>query len=169
MVTTNSDASGTANREIRLSRAYDAPREVVWDAWTDPEQVVQWWGPNGFTTTTLEIDVRAGGRWRYIMHGPDGVDYPNLQEYDDVVRPERIAGRHSDDIESTARVVSATLGSNLVFHSAVTFEDRDGKTEVTLVSVFASAEVRDRMIAEWGVIEGGEQTLARLAEHLARR
>ena len=65
------------SNEIKITRIYDAPLEAVWDAWTDPEQVAQWWGPRGFTLTTHSKDLRPGGTWRYTMHGPDGTDYPN--------------------------------------------------------------------------------------------
>jgi uncharacterized protein YndB with AHSA1/START domain len=71
---------GSSN-EIRLTRVYDAPVRAVWDAWTLPEQVAKWWGPRGFTLTTHSKDLRAGGTWRYTMHGPDGVDYPNVATY----------------------------------------------------------------------------------------
>ena len=66
----------TSGREIVITRVFDAPRDLVWDAWTDPKQVVQWWGPQGFTTTIHEMDVRPGGVWRHTMHGPDGTEYP---------------------------------------------------------------------------------------------
>ena len=67
--------------EIRLTRVYDAPVHAVWDAWTIPEQVAKWWGPRGFTLSTYSKDLRDGGHWRYPMHGPDGVDYPNVAKY----------------------------------------------------------------------------------------
>ena len=72
-----SETTAAAEREISITRLFDAPRELVFEAWTDPEQVVQWWGPHGFTTTIHEMDVRPGGVWRFIMHGPDGTDYDN--------------------------------------------------------------------------------------------
>lgn len=82
MTTRASNPAGdTADREIVITRVFDAPREQVFDAWTDSEHVSQWWGPNGFTTTTHEMDVRPGGVWRFIMHGPDGVDYKNRIVY----------------------------------------------------------------------------------------
>ena len=77
MTTTNSPTGETAQRELVITRIFDAPRELVWRAWTDPKHVAQWWGPNGFTNTIHEMDVRPGGVWRFVMHGPDGVDYAN--------------------------------------------------------------------------------------------
>jgi uncharacterized protein YndB with AHSA1/START domain len=66
-----------ADRQIVTTRVLDAPRELVFKMWTDPEHIVQWWGPKGFTTTTYSMDVRPGGVWRFVMHGPDGTDYQN--------------------------------------------------------------------------------------------
>ena len=74
-----------ADREIVITRVFDAPREMAWDAWTDPKQVVRWWGPRGFTTTIHEMDVRPGGVWRQTMHGPDGTDYPGQMVFVEVV------------------------------------------------------------------------------------
>ncbi|WP_431476220.1 SRPBCC domain-containing protein [Massilia eburnea] len=78
----------SAPNEIRIVRTYDAPVQAVWDAWTDPAQVAQWWGPRGFTLTTHSKDLRIGGTWRYTMHGPDGTDFPNKTTYH-VVEPLR--------------------------------------------------------------------------------
>src|SRR3954452_14049863 len=69
------------SNEIHLTRIYNAPVEAVWDAWTDPEQVAQWWGPRGFSITTHSKDLRTGGHWSYTMDGPDGTDYPNAAKY----------------------------------------------------------------------------------------
>src|SRR3954464_6742963 len=81
-------------REIGITRVFDAPRELVFKMWTDPKHVAQWWGPQGFMTTTYKMDVKAGGVWRFAMHGPDGRDYENQITYVEVVEPERIAYRH---------------------------------------------------------------------------
>jgi uncharacterized protein YndB with AHSA1/START domain len=150
-------AAGTTDREIVLTRVYDAPRELVWTAWTDPKHVVHWWGPNGFTNTIHEMDVRPGGVWRFIMHGPDGRDYKNRIDFIEVERPERLVYTHGGG--GDAEPVN--------FHVTVTFEDRRGKTKVTLRSVFPTAEARDRVVKEYGAIEGGKQTLARLADYLS--
>jgi uncharacterized protein YndB with AHSA1/START domain len=83
-------AESLADREIVLTRVFDAPRELLWDAWTDPKHVVKWWGPRGFTITIHEMDVRPGGIWNHTMHGPDGTDYPGQCVFIEVVKPERI-------------------------------------------------------------------------------
>jgi uncharacterized protein YndB with AHSA1/START domain len=82
---------------IIFNREFDAPRDLVWQAWTDPKHIVHWWGPNGFTNTIHAMDVRPGGVWRFIMHGPDGTDYPNKIIYREVVKPERLVYDHSGD------------------------------------------------------------------------
>src|ERR1700756_247707 len=82
-------------------REFDAPRELVFKVWSDPKHLTQWWGPNGFTTTTSRFDMRPGGVWRFVMHGPDGRDYQNRITYEEVVPPERVVYRHggNDDGE----------------------------------------------------------------------
>jgi uncharacterized protein YndB with AHSA1/START domain len=77
------------DREIAMTRVFDAPRELVFKAYTDPALTPQWWGPRGFTTTVDQMDVRPGGVWRFVMHGPDGTDYPNKIVYTETVRSER--------------------------------------------------------------------------------
>ena len=147
----------TADREIVLSRVFDAPRELVFDAWTRPEHIAQWWGPRGFTTTTHSMDFRMGGVWRFVMHGPDGTDYPNDVRYTEIVRPERLAYDHGSDD-----------GGDPNFSVVVTFADRGGSTEITMRMILASAEELRRM-QEFGAVEGGKQTLDRLGEFLAAR
>lgn len=87
-------AAKKPSNEIHITRIYDAPVKTVWDAWVEPEQVAQWWGPRGFTITTHSKDVRTGGHWDYIMHGPDGTDYPNLAKYLEVEKYSRMVYDH---------------------------------------------------------------------------
>jgi uncharacterized protein YndB with AHSA1/START domain len=148
----------TADREIVLTRLFDAPRALVWTAWTDPRHVVNWWGPNGFTNTIHEMDVRPGGNWRFIMHGPDGRDYKNRINFIEVEKPARLVYAHGGDDDAEP----------VNFHVTATFADEGGKTKVTLRMVFLSAEERDRVVKEYGAIEGGKQTLARLADYLTK-
>jgi uncharacterized protein YndB with AHSA1/START domain len=145
--------SATADREIVTTRVFDAPRELVFQMWTDPKHVGRWWGPNGFTTTTHEMDVRPGGVWRFVMHGPDGVDYPNHIAYREVVKPERLTYLH---------------GPTPLFDVTVTFEERGGKTELTMRALFETAAQRDQVVKDFGAMEGAKQHLARLAEFLAK-
>src|SRR5689334_15237337 len=80
----------TSDREITVTRTIHAPKENAFAAWTDPEHIAEWWGPNGFTTTIEHHDFRVGGFWKYMMHGPDGADYPNLMTYEAIDPPSRI-------------------------------------------------------------------------------
>ena len=150
------DQSTTAGREIVLSRLLNAPRDMVWDAWTDPAQIVKWWGPNGFTTTTHEMAVAPGGVWRFIMHGPDGRDYHNKIVFSEVVKPERLVYRHAGEKGT----------EDVKFHVTVNFEPQGRKTLLTMRMVFATAEEREEVVTKYGALEGGQQTLARLAEHV---
>ncbi|HSB53131.1 MAG TPA: SRPBCC family protein, partial [Gemmatimonadales bacterium] len=138
---------GTANREIVVTRVFEAPRELVWRAWVEQRHVARWWGPNGFTTTTHEMDVKPGGLWRFIMHGPDGTDYDNLIEYLEVVPPERLVYDHS---------------GGTAFRVTVTFAEEGRGTGLTMRSVFPSVAERDRVVREFRAIEGANQTLGRL-------
>jgi len=157
MPATDGHPAAAPDREIVITRVFDAPRELVFEAWTDPEHIPQWWGPNGFTTTIHEMDVRPGGVWRFVMHGPDGTDYGNKVTFVEVVKPERLVYDHGPGDESDSPQ----------FHVTVTFDDEDGKTRLTLRLIFRSVAERDRAV-EFGALEGGNQTLERLAEHLAK-
>ena len=151
-------ASDTSDREIVITRLLDAPRELVFRVWTDPRHVVHWWGPAGFTNTNREMDVRPGGAWRFVMHGPDGVDYNNRCVYTEVVPPERLVYIHDADIENDPDS----------FHVTVTFEKQGGKTLLTMRSLFRSAAARDYVIKEYGALDGANQHVDRLAAYLAR-
>lgn len=151
--------SVSADREMFVTRLIDAPRELVFAAFTDSDHISEWWGPNGFTTTTYEMDVRPGGQWLFTMHGPDGTDYPNRIRYREVRPPEYLTYDH-DEGEG---------GDPLqAFKTTVTIESEDGKTRVTLRLVLASAEQREKLV-KFGAIEGGNQTLARLDAFVHRK
>jgi uncharacterized protein YndB with AHSA1/START domain len=146
------------DREIVITRVLNAPRELVWEAMTDPRHVVHWWGPRGFSSTIKEMDVRVGGVWNLVMHGPDGANYPNENIFKEVVKPERLVLAHSGKREGGAMVTS---------EKTWTFDVAEpGKTKVTIRMVFASPEERDRVVKEFGAVEGAKQTLERLSEYL---
>ena len=150
------EAAASADQEIVTTRLFDAPRQLVFEAWTDPKHVAQWWGPRGFTNTIHEMDVTPGGVWRLTMHGPDGVDYPNRIVFTEVVKPERLVYDHG-----------SREGDPGEFHVTVTFAEESGKTRLTMRALFDSAEAC-RKVKEFGAVEGGNQTLERLAEHLPK-
>lgn len=148
-----------SDREIVLSRVLAAPRELVWQAITDPQRVTQWWGPRGFTSTTEIHDFRVGGIWKHVMVGPDGVRYPNQSTFQEIVPLERIVYRHGGRRED---------GPGTTFVATWTFEPAGPRrTRVTMKLHFPSADARELVVREFGAVEGGKQTLARLAEHLA--
>jgi len=139
--------------DIILQRTFDAPREMVFEVWTQPHHISKWWGPKDFTNTTQKMDVRNGGVWDSIMHGPDGTDYKNHIVYNEVTPPERLIYTHE---------------SGPWFQATVTFEEHGNQTRLTMRMVFASGEQRDRTIKAVNAIEGGKQTLGRLADYLAK-
>lgn len=146
----------TAQREMVFTRLINADRERVFEAWTNPEQVGQWWGPVGFTTTTREFEAKPGGIWRFIMHGPSGIDYPNKVEFIEVKKPELLVYKHcGDDVSEPVN-----------FIVTVTFEDIDGKTNLNMRMVFESAEEKNRIIEKYGAKEGAKQNLDKLEEFL---
>lgn len=138
-----SAAADPAERELVIARLVDAPRDMVYAAWTDPKQAMQWWGPEGLTVVALEMDVRPGGRWRKCMRGPDGKDYWRSGVYREVVAPERLVFTYvSED------PVDAPGPETLV---TVTFETRGAKTMMTLRhSGFESKPARDSHARGWG-------------------
>lgn len=144
----------TAEREMVVTRVIAAPRELVFDAFTDPAHIADWWGPNGFTTTTHARDVRVGGVWRFTMHGPDGTNYNDTITYREISRPDRIVYFHEGDAEQ-----------NLSFETTITFKAVDGGTRLSLRTLFDTVEIRDEM-RKFGAVEGGQQTLARLEAYL---
>lgn len=141
----------TDPREIGTTRVFDAPRDLVFRMYTEPRHVAQWWGPKGFSATIHTMDVRPGGVWEFVLHGPDGRDYLNRCVYLEVKEPERLEWDHL---------------SGPVFRATAVFEDLGGKTRVTTWMRFESEELRDKVAQEYGAVEGLEQTLNRLDEYL---
>jgi uncharacterized protein YndB with AHSA1/START domain len=146
-----------AAREFGAERLIDAPRELVFKVFTDPGHLEKWWGPKGFRNTIHGLDLRPGGQWRHTMHGPDGTDYPNLSTYLDVRPPHRLV----------YLLGTGEPGDPRQFRSTVTFEDRGGKTLLTLRGRFLTAATRDQVLKEVGAMEGLKGTLDRLEAHLA--
>ncbi len=145
--------AGNTDREIVISRVFAAPRERVWATWADPWQVGQWWGPKDFRSTITEMDQRAGGMWRLVMHGPDGTNYPNEMQFVEIVPRERVAFRTQGGKEG-APVEH--------FDTTMTFADEGAGTRLTVRMVFATAAQRDHNVRTYGAIEGGEQMFDRL-------
>lgn len=144
--------SGPAGRELRITRVFDAPRDLVFQAWTEPERLMRWWGPKGFTTSSFEMDLRPGGGWRAVMRTPEGEEHVHYGVVREVVRPERLVFTFTWEDEPDHEMLVT-----------VTFTERGGKTEMALHQApFASAESRDSHQ------EGWNETFDRLAEYLAQ-
>ena len=152
----NSNTTNTADREIAVTRIFNAPRELLFKVWTDPKHIAHWWGPRGFTTTIETMDVRPGGVWQFIMHGPDGVDYPNKIVYIEVTKPERLVYNHGEE------------GQPGYFQVTVTFEDQGGQTKLSMQMLFKTAEERDQVVKKYGAVEGLKQNMDKLGEYLAK-
>lgn len=147
--------SATADRELVVSRTIDAPRELVFEAFTEVRHLSQWWGPSGFTTTTKAFEFCVDGVWDFTMHGPDGTDYPEWITWTEITPPERIVmlhGEHSGDPSS--------------FESVLTFTAAGDTTTLEMRSVFPTRELRDEAREKHGAIEAGQQTLGNLAAYV---
>ena len=147
--------SATADREIVISRIIDAPLAVVFEAFTEVRHLSQWWGPEGFTTTTRCFEFRVGGVWDFVMHGPDGTDYQEWISWTEIVPPERIVLRHGE----------SPTDPN-AFESVLTFAPDGAATRIQMRTVFPTQQLRDEAIEKYHAIEGGQQTLSNLAAYV---
>ncbi len=146
--------------ELVWERVFDAPRELLWKALTEPERVARWWGPRRFSTEVVEMDVRPGGKWRYINRGADGAEYPFKGEYLEIVPPEKFVWTFIPDMEPFNQGEPGT--------ETFILEDLgDGRTKLTARSDFGSVEALEGALGT-GMIEGGIESWDRLAEELAR-
>ena len=152
-----SEPSARSDREIVLTRTFDAPAARVFKMWTEADHVARWWAPKGFTTTVKALDARPGGVFRLVMHGADGTDYPVKGVYREVVPPKRLV--YVEDWDDDARPSMESLVT-------VAFEEHDGGTVLTLRILYASAA--DRAAAtDMGVVEGWSSCFDNLADELA--
>ena len=141
----------TSDRELRISRLLDAPVELVWEVWTKPEHLAQWWGPNGFTNTISRMEVRPDGEFNLVMHGPDGTDYKNKSVFREVVLHRKIVYEHL-----SAPKFIATIG----------FEARGGQTFLTWHMLFETAEEFIRTAKTFKADEGLKQNVEKLARYV---
>ncbi len=149
-------ATWALEREIVLSRVIAAPPSRVFQAFTDPSQVTRWFGPEGFTTETLEIDISEGGRWRFVYTGPDGTRWENRMVFLRVDPPRLLEIEHGVDVDDDPER----------FHVTITFDEQsDGKCVLTMRQLHPTKELRDSKIG-FGAVEFGYQTLDKLARHL---
>lgn len=141
------------NRELRATRNFHAPLELVYRMWTEPEHIAQWWGPRGFTNTIQKMDVRPGGEWLLIMHGPDGRDFPNHYLYEEVIPNQRLVISHVNWPQH---------------RKYVTFTESKGETEVSIRMLFDSVADHNKVVTEYGAAKGLIENLDKLQEHLSK-
>ena len=139
------------DREIYAERILNASRELVWKVWTKPEHIAKWWGPDGFTNTIETMNVKKGGQWKFIMHGPDSIDYRNLITYIEVKEPELLIYEH---------------GPSPKFVVTVIINEMNGKTKLSVRMAFDTAELLNNTVETFNAIEGLNQTLGKLEKYI---
>lgn len=147
-----------SDREVVFTRILNAPRELVWTVWSDPEHLQHWFGPLGFAITTQEFSFTPGGVWRLIMHGPDGTDYPTRIVFREIVPPSLLVYDNAWDLP----------GAPVDFTLVATFVADGPKTRLTMQLIFPSAASFQIGVERYGVLEGGTGTLERLAEYVTQ-
>src|SRR3977135_1482260 len=147
--------SATADREIVISRVISAPRELVFEAFTEVRHLSRWWGPEGYSTTTRAFEFRVGGEWDFVMHGPDGADYKEWRSCAEIPPPER-----------SAWLPGESRGAPNAFESVLTFAPDGAATRIEMRTVFPTKELRDEAVEKYHAIEGGQQTLSNLAAYV---
>ena len=145
--------TSTKDRELLLSRILNAPISLVWEVWTDPEHIVNWWGPNGFTNTIHVMDLRPGGEWNLVMHGPDGTDYKNRSVFKEIIPLKRIVYEH---------VTSPK------FIATIEFEEQGATTAITWHMLFETAEQFIQVVKTFKADEGLKQNLEKLEGYLGK-
>ncbi len=149
------EQSGPGDREIVVSHLIDAPRELVFEAFTEVRHLSRWWGPEGFTTTTRSFAFRVGGEWDFVMHGSDGTDYSEWISWTGITRPERITMLHGE-----------FRGDPNAFESVLTFDTEGTATRIRMRTIFPTRELRDEAVEKYHAVEGGRQTLAKLGAYV---
>lgn len=143
----------TANREISITKMLNAPVELVWEAWTKPDQIAKWWGPAGFTNTIHKMDVAAGGEWRLTMHGPDGKNYINKSEFIEIDPLKKIVFQHY----------------NPNYLAAIVFEPKGKDTLMEWTAQFETAELFETVVKVFKADEGFKQNVEKLENYLNQR
>lgn len=143
--------SDTADRELRISRLLNAPIELVWEVWTNPVHIKNWWGPTGFTNTIHSMDIKAGGEWNLTMHGPDGKDYKNKSTFKEVIRHRKLVYEHH---------------SSPSFLATIEFEPQDDKTQMHWHMLFESREQFIQVVKTFKADEGLRQNVDKLSFYL---
>ncbi|MFD2098809.1 SRPBCC family protein [Flagellimonas iocasae] len=143
----------TENRQLSITRTLNAPIDLVWEVWSKPEHIAQWWGPSGFTNTIDKMDFKNGGEWNFMMHGPDGKNYPNRSVFTEIVPMKKIVYEHY----------------NPHFTATILFEAMEEKTTINWTVVFDTQEMLQTVIKAHNADKGLEQNLEKLALYLAKQ
>ncbi len=146
--------NNTADREIRISRLLNAPIALVWEVWTDPEHIKNWWGPNGFTNSISVMNVQENGEWNLIMHGPDGTDYRNESIFKEVVKHKKLVYDHISGPKFTA---------------IIEFEAQGDKTMLNWHMLFRNKEEFIHTVKTFKADEGMKQNVEKLAAYLTMK
>jgi uncharacterized protein YndB with AHSA1/START domain len=146
-------ANEVAERELRIERMLNAPIELVWEVWTDPDHIKNWWGPNGFTNTIHKMDVEEGGEWLLTMHGPDGRNYANKSIFKEVVLHKRIVCEHF----------------NPDFIATVEFESQHDKTFMKWQMLFDTRELYETVVKTFGADKGMRENVVKLQTYLTQK
>ncbi|WP_345953147.1 SRPBCC family protein [Mucilaginibacter sp. PAMB04168] len=141
----------TESREMRITRVFKAPIELMWEVWTTPEHIVNWWGPNGFSNTIHQMDVQNGGEWQLTMHGPDGTDYLNKSIFKEIIPFKKIVFEHF----------------NPHFITTVVFEAIGQETQIDWSMLFDTADMREIAIKAHKADEGQKQNVEKLERYVA--
>jgi uncharacterized protein YndB with AHSA1/START domain len=139
------------DHSLIITKLLDAPRELVWEVWTKPEHIKNWWGPTGFTNTISTMDVKPGGVWEFVMHGPDGTNFKNKSIFKEIVKPEKIVFDHS----------------NPNFRATITFTEEGKKTFLKWEMVFETKELFEQVVKTFKADEGLKQNIVKLESYLA--
>lgn len=142
----------SSNRTIRIIRTFKAPVKLVWEIWTNPEHIVNWWGPAGFTNTIHQMDVWKGGEWRLTMHGPDGANYPNRSIFKEILPLKKIVFEHF----------------NPHFITTILFEASGNETTIDWSLEFDTAEMRDIVIKAHKADKGQQENIEKLERYLEK-
>ncbi|KAB7530537.1 polyketide cyclase [Flagellimonas olearia] len=142
----------TERRQLSISRTLKAPIALVWEVWTNPEHIAQWWGPDGFTNTIQQMDLREGGEWKLTMHGPDGTNYPNRSIFKEIVPHEKIVFEHF----------------NPHFITTIVFEPNGEETHMSWTAVFDTEEMLQTIIKAHKADEGMKQNIAKLENYISQ-
>ena len=143
--------NNTADRELIITRTLNAPVALVWEVWTQPEHIANWWGPNGFSTTIQVMDLQAGGKWDLVMHGPDGKDYDNSSLFKEIIPFKKLVYEHV---------------SNPHFTATILFEEQGEQTKISWHMLFDSAEQFIGVVKAYKADKGLEQNVEKLERYL---